>query len=399
MINICLVSYHYWPPKFGGELLMSIERFEELVRRGHRVTVLTAGAQGFPRYEVKAGIEIFRSPIIHTSRLGRGLRRLLFPVWVNWMLRKLQSDVVHLSGTGGFGPITSNLGAMWVNSTAHSHGARTIWVHSLADTKEEAFSTQGLKNRLRQIFLKRIDTIVSVSPALNHGVAQAFPEKAVQIVYGVRDDLFRPLPDSERIRLRAEQGIGEQEVVFVFLGSVSRRKGFDVLARAFAELSSKFPNWYLWVIGPRTMKENQNIDLAEVAQICAPLEDVRDRVRYWGRIDDRNQLKILLALSDIFAFPTLREGMPISPVEAMAVGLPVIISRLPGVTDVAFLEGQTGLFVTPGDLDSLKAAMHTLGEQTEIRWRMGRAALERIHEGFEWQPFMDRWEALYQGEI
>lgn len=378
---------------------MSIERFEDLVLKGHEVTVLTSGEAKFPGIEQMKGITIFRSPIIHNSRVGRGFRRVIFPLWANLMVRKNNPDVVHLSSAGGVEPITFNFGLTLLNWGAHKIGARTVWVHSLADSENESFSIRGSKKRLRQIFLKDIDFIVSVSPALDQGVARIFPQKAVLIVNGVHNDIYKPLPTIERTIIRTRQGISDKDVVFIFLGSLSRRKGFDILAHAFADLSPKFPNWRLWVIGPQTVRENQNLDPAEVALVCAPLKNLQDRVHFWGRMDDRQIIADLLASSDVFVFPTLREGMPLSPVEAMASGIPVIISLLPGVTDIIVSEGQTGLFVKPGDVNSLKVAMQTLGENPELRRLMGIAAVQRVCDFFAWQPFLDKWEKLYLGKI
>jgi hypothetical protein len=61
-MKILFVSYHYWPPHFGGELKISIERFESLVKRGHQVTALTSGVPGLPARETLNGIEIRRFP-------------------------------------------------------------------------------------------------------------------------------------------------------------------------------------------------------------------------------------------------------------------------------------------------------------------------------------------------
>ena len=393
--KIAYIVYHYWPPFFGGELLISIERFQELAKRGHRVTVLTSGVPGFATHEVQDGIEIYRSPMIHDSWPGRGLRRLLFPIWVNWRLRKIPVDVVHLESTGGIGPITSNLSLAWINRAAHRRGAHTLWVLSLADTEKEAFSTKGVEIRLRNFSLKRVDTIVSVGPTLHRGVLQIFPEKAVCILCGVRDDIFKPIPNNEREELRGEMGVSPSEIVFCFLGSVGRRKGFDLLAQAFADLSIKYPNWRLWVIGPRTARESQNIDPKEVDQVCAPLGNLDQKVRYWGRVNDRNYLANLLSSSDIFILPSVREGMALAPMEAMAAGIPVIISRLPGVTDIATSEEETGLFIEPGDLASLRTAMIRLAVSAELRLQMGLAAVKRVHDLFSWKKHVSDWENLY----
>lgn len=395
-MRICCITYPYWPSSFGGELLACIERLEELARRGHQITVLASGIPGEPSRELKNGIQILRSPVVHSSRLGRALRRLNFLAWARGMLAKMDIDVVHLTGTGGIGPLSANLGSAWLARAARQLGARSFWVHSLADSEGSAFLTRGYEYRLRNFFLEQVDMIVSVSPGLHQGVSGVIPEKAVCIPYGVHDELFRPLEHGERARLRSGCETAEGDLVFLFLGSVTRRKGFDLLAQAFASLSGAHPNWRLWVVGPRTQTENQNIDPQEVEEICKPLEGCGS-VRYWGRVDDRNRLRELLSMADVFVFPTRKEGMPISPIEAMACGIPVIISHLPGVTDVACVDGETGLFVPPGDRVSLESAMQVLGDDPELRRRMGTAGVQRVHESLGWQQYIDRWERVYSG--
>ncbi len=393
-MNILFVSYHYWPPHFGGELLISIERFESLVQRGHRVIVLTSGASGFPDHEVINGIEIFRSPKVHSSKIGRGLRRLLFPLWAIRMMKKIDFDIVHFSGAGGVDPITSNFGNWLTCKAAKKRGAKLVWVHSLADTETEMFSEAGLDRRLRRFNLKQIDTIVAVSPALYEGVKKYYPNSALCLPCGIHDDIFSPCSDVERRASREEYSISENQIVISFLGSVGLRKGFDLLANTFLELNGQSPEWVLWVMGPYTKKENQNIDNSEVSDLIDRLQEFRN-VRFWGRIDDRKQLATLLALSDIFVFPSRKEGMGIAPMEAMAAGVPVIISRIPGVTDLANIEGKTGLYVEVGDVQSLKSAMVKLGTDKQLRQAMGKAAHERIRAEFGWVNYIDKWEQLY----
>jgi glycosyltransferase involved in cell wall biosynthesis len=89
--------------------------------------------------------------------------------------------------------------------------------------------------------------------------------------------------------------------------------------------------------------------------------------------------------------------MPISPLEAMAVGLPLIISRIPGVTDLANIEGETGYYMPPGDLGDLKAAMLRLGSNESLRRRMGQRASEVIRGSFGWEQHVTKWMQLYEG--
>jgi glycosyltransferase involved in cell wall biosynthesis len=280
-------------------------------------------------------------------------------------------------------------------SVAHSKKARCVTVISLAEKEKALMDLQGMAGKIYQSFLRHMEKIVGVSVALYEAIQQSFPGKAVLIPCGIRDEIFLPIDAARRLQVRREIGTKGNDVVFIFLGSVGVRKGFDLLAQAFAELSPVYQEWQLWVIGPHTKEQSQNIVLGEVNFVTQPLKG-NDRVTFWGRIDDRRRLAEVLALGDVFVFPSRREGMGIAPMEAMAAGLPVIIARIPGITDMVNIHGETGFYVTPGNLGELKEAMEKLGKDMVLRKRMGRKARERVIELFGWEQHIDQYESLYK---
>lgn len=398
-MRILFVSYAYWPPDFGGELLISIERFASLAQRGHQIMVLTSGQPGFPRREERDGITILRSPVIGRRRFARLIRRIVFAFWVLYYLLRLDYSILHWLSLSGINLASDAVSAWVFGWIAHRRGARVITVHALADQEQQTLNLQGTRRKWKRILLGQVDHIVAVSPALFRPLAEHFPGSSVLIVNGVRDDLFIPL-DQERMVLRQQKQVSPDGVVFAFLGSVGRRKGFDTLAQAFAELAPEHPEWRLWVVGPRSRQESQNIVEQEVTEVYQPLHSCETQVVYWGRINDRPLLAQSLAASDVFVFPSRREGMGVAPVEAMAAGVPVIIARLPGITDLANIDEVTGLYIEPGNVEQLKEAMRRLGEDPVLRQRMGQAARQRIVEAFSWDRYVSRWEQLYlRGEI
>ena len=394
-MKILFVSYHYWPPHFGGELKISIERFESLAQRGHQVIVLTSGVPGLPMHEEAKGIEILRSPVLHDSRFGRGIRRLVFPLWASAQMKKMRFDILHHGGTGGITSVDKFYGMTILNRSASQKGAAKVIVHSLADTETEAFVTRGFEARLRNRALEQMDGIVSVSPALHTGVEQVFPGKSKLILCGIRDDIFVPLPAEKKAGFRKKNLARPDEVIFSFLGTVGKRKGFDLLINAFANSNKEHPDWRLWIIGPRNRQESQNFDEAEVEEIIKPYKDLESKIHYWGRIDDRQTLAAIIGASDVFVFPSRKEGMGIAPMEAMSAGVPVIISRIPGITDQASINGVSGRYIQVNDADGLRNAMIELGSDPELRERMGQAARQRIEQEFGWEKHIDEWEALY----
>lgn len=396
-MKIVFVSYGFWPPDFGGELLASIERLQALAAQGYSTTVLTSGRPQFSSHETSHGLQIRRSPVVHHSRPGRALRRMVFWFWAALQLVLCKADVVHVGSIPGLGFITSDLVAFLLCGLAKCKGSRTVIVHSLAESDTEIYKSQGWSGLWQKRFYRTVGTIVAVSPALYRGLAPDFGSKVLFIPYGIRDNIFTRCSNPEREDLRSGHKAGHDDVVFAFLGSVGRRKGFDVLANAFAELAPTRPRWRLWVVGPRNRGESQNIDEREVAEVTSPLKGLENRVKFWGRLDDRHMLSRILSASDVFVFPSRREGMGIAPMEAMAVGVPVVVSRIPGVTDLANVEGDTGLYIPPGDLPGLKAAMLRLGTDEELRKRMGARAAQIVREGFAWKQHVTKWMKLYEG--
>lgn len=394
-MKILVVSYHYWPPHFGGELKHSIERFQSLVERGHQVIVLTSGNPGMPEQEIIDGIEIHRSPLMGKSRFARGLRRLVYSIWVRKQMRKLDYDVLHFANLGQVTWLDGWISGKLTLDLNQKLGHKAVWVHSLSDTETEDFSNRGKKLKVRNQILKKVDLVVSVSPRLNEAVFKVFPDKAMELVYGVRDDLFIPMDEEEKENFRRHYGILEDDLVFSFLGSVGTRKGFDLLYKAFTEIEKETLAVKLWIVGPKSKQENQNLDDFEINQMIEEAES-SDSIRFWGRIDDRQQLAKILGASDIFVFPSRKEGFGIAPLEAMATGIPAIIARIPGVTDLANVEGETGYYINVNDAQALKAAMLKMTLSAESRSQMGEKARKRIVDNFGWQAHIDRWEAVYR---
>ena len=397
-MKILFLSYHYWPPHFGGELKHSIERFQSLVERGHQVIVLTSGNPGMPEREIIDGIEIRRSPIVGKSRFARGLRRLVYSVWVRKQMRKLDYDVLHYANLGQVGWLDGWISGKLTLGLNQNLGHKAVWVHCLSDTETEDFSNRGLKLKVRNRILEMVDLVVSVSPRLNQAVLKVFPDKAQELVYGVRDDLFIPLDEEEKAKFRQQHGVLEDDLVFSFLGSVGTRKGFDLLYKAFTEIEMETPAVKLWIVGPKSKQENQNLDDFEINQMIEEAEG-SESIRFWGRIDDRQQLAKIIGASDVFVFPSRKEGFGIAPLEAMATGIPAIIARIPGVTDLANIEGETGYYIDVNNAQALKAAMVKMSLSAESRSQMGKKARKRIVDNFGWQAHIDRWEAIYRALI
>ena len=184
-------------------------------------------------------------------------------------------------------------------------------------------------------------------------------------IAGVDTSRFRPSPEVKEC-VRKELGIhGSHEMVIVFLGRIHNDKGVNTLFEAFrSNLLHGDP--YLILVGPDEAGLGSNLK-----------EKLGPRLQKFRHIPFTNVPENFLAAADIFCLPSLREGFGLSILEAGAVALPSVATRIYGITD-AVEENYTGFLVSPGDADDLVTALNALLTDPEKRLRMGLEARKRV---------------------
>jgi glycosyltransferase involved in cell wall biosynthesis len=180
--------------------------------------------------------------------------------------------------------------------------------------------------------------------------------------------------------VRAAAGDGPVELISV--GRLRPPKDFITLARALAGLPAHSYRASLVGDGP----DRPAIE-AELKRLA-----LTQSVRLLG---DRSDVPELLAASNIFVCSSRSEGMPVSILEAMAVGLPVVASAVGGVPEIVD-HGQTGLLVAPGRVDELTDALDQLIGDREQRETMGRAAWAMARERYDLPRFRRAHLELYE---
>jgi glycosyltransferase involved in cell wall biosynthesis len=209
------------------------------------------------------------------------------------------------------------------------------------------------------------------------------PEGRIQVIYNSVDpETLRYGPD-EDLYLRRLLGIPDDAVIFLNIGRLDPQKGQAVLMRAFRRLLPEAPKSYLVIGGDGPLA-------AELRGLGEKL-GVGDRLRLLGK---RSDIGACLAMADVFVFPSLFEGLPLAPVEAMMAGLPCIASRIGPLEEVIRSQAE-GLLVSPSSDNELAAAMLSLyrepGRRSALAACGRRAALDRFHSRIT----VPKWEKLY----
>ena len=185
---------------------------------------------------------------------------------------------------------------------------------------------------------------------------------AIGIRNGRDGTFFRPDP-AARARIRAELGVNSARCVVVIVSRLVRHKGHTELLVAMAGIDAD-----LWVVGDR-LSSDRGEDIGALLA-ASPLGT---RLRHLGTRDD---VAAILAAADIFVLPSHFEGLPMSVIEAMLTGLPVISTDIRGPREQV-VAGVTGLLVQPMAVQPLAVALETLVANPALRNRMGTAGRER----------------------
>jgi glycosyltransferase involved in cell wall biosynthesis len=169
----------------------------------------------------------------------------------------------------------------------------------------------------------------------------------------------------------------------VTVARLSPEKDVANLVRASALVARQFPDLSVEVAGGGACFDDLKRLTAELG--------VGDRVKFLGEVRD---VPALLARARMFVLPSRSEGIPLTVLEAMARGLPVVATRVGGLSEVV-VEGETGLLVPSADPAALAAAMLRLWRETDTGRRMGEAGRRRVEQVFDIRRMIDDYEALY----
>jgi lipopolysaccharide/colanic/teichoic acid biosynthesis glycosyltransferase len=189
------------------------------------------------------------------------------------------------------------------------------------------------------------------------------------------------LGEQARAHTRRRLGIPDDAVVAGFVGRLVRDKGIAELAEAWAAVRAQFPEAHLLLVGPYEPQDPVPTELSTALR-----QD--PRVHHAG--EDWNSPPLYAAM-DVVVLPTYREGFPNVPLEAAAMGLPVVATRIPGCVD-AVADGVTGTLVPVRDARALADALGTYLRDAALRRLHGENGRERVLREFRQERL---WEALY----
>jgi glycosyltransferase involved in cell wall biosynthesis len=233
--------------------------------------------------------------------------------------------------------------------------------------------------------LPRYELVICVSTDLHEAALKCGvrPERCVLVENGIDTEEYRrTLGVAEA---KARRGVPPGRLVVGAVGRLSAEKGFDRLIRVADRLLKAGVDLELWIAGAG--------DLEGELRALARSLGCEERVRLLGYRTDTIDLYQAM---DVFALSSLREGLPNVLLEAMALRVPVVSTRIAGIPRL-IADGENGLLVGPGDDDALAAALAALLASPGLRARLADAGRATLEQRFSFARRMDTVRRLYDG--
>ena len=397
-LNILFVTQGYKPAfRLGGPVVVAAALAEEMVRRGHRVTVVTTNSNLEENIDVPLGrpVPVDGVDVYYFERVRKVGRALSFlpslrksfgysyaPSMRAFLQEHLGDyDLVHTH-------MPFSYPTMVASRVARRHGV-PLFYHQHGILQPEHLGYRAVKKRayialVERGILRSANTLV----ALTEAEMASYPLLGVKtpcrlIPNGVDPSIYRTQPASPPASLPHDAK------VVLYMGRVHPSKGVDRLLRGFFLLQADYPDAYLVVAGPD--EHGLEADFRDEVQALG----LEDRVLFPGMITGEVKFD-LLARADLFVLPSDAEGFSIAVLEALASATPVLLSPACHFGEV---ETRGAGRVVPNDANAIEAGLRGLLDNAGALAQMGREGLELVREKYAWGTICDATIDMYRDGI
>ncbi|WP_321413118.1 glycosyltransferase family 4 protein [uncultured Desulfobacter sp.] len=324
--------------------------------------------------ELSNKYQIFR---VSSHKDGNKLIKLLTAVKgavrIIFYLLSKHIDIVHIHGSD---PLSS-LRKYFLFRIVEQFNCKTIYhFHGASFLESYVSKSPFFQHKINYLF-RNVDRVICLSNTWEKQIAELIPGTARTVV--IQNTVSLPERRTEKDHQE------KKEVYILFLGLIGDRKGIFDLLKVMVKLKKAGHRLKLYVGG--------NGDVNKLEQTIDSL-NIRDMVAYKGWVTGKDKETLYLN-SDLYVLPSYGEGMPMSILEAMSYGLPVISTDVGGIPDL-IEDDKTGFLIEPGDLHGMFNKIEILIKDRKLRSRMGMNARKKIEKEYNFDANISKLDALYQ---
>lgn len=327
----------------------------------------------------KTGNQLERYPLDRVRLVSLNQQPRRFSVQTGPLLktiREIKPDIVHSRNWGALETVAAG---RWSRSCAVIHSEHGVEMDPDAEPRRRSW--------VRRVGYELAHRVFSVSYQLKDTLVRrtGFSADSMGVIHnGVASTRFHRDRESG-MRFRRELGISGDTFCIGSVGRLSRIKDYPTLLRAAARLTRDAGDW-------RVLIAAEGPELAGLQQLVDGSPDLRGRVLFLGKIA---RVPEFLNSLDVFALPSVCEGISNALLEAMATGIPSVASAVGGNVEV-IVNGESGLLFPVGNVDVLADEIEELRRNPERRRDLGDAAIRRMRDEFSLESMIQKYEDLYQ---
>jgi len=297
------------------------------------------------------------------------------------ILNIIRRESIDLVNPHHFMPLFYTFPACKASRTKIIYTEHSVW---------EAAQVSGMWKTILQFLLLRTDAVVGVSPEISAFLKQKYrlsEQRVRTILNGIDTQMFAPTHRNNNFR--STLGLEDSHIAIGMTGNFRKVKNHHLLINAFAHITSRFPNARLVLLGQGFSGDPENTE-----------KDIHALVRKYGIADKvlflgyRDDVHTVLQCLDIFCLTSFKEGLPLSLIEAMACGLPVVGTDVEGIR-VVIEPDRNGFLVEPHDSGNLARVLSTLIADRPLRERMGKEGRKDAERYYSLTRFSRQYNQLF----
>ncbi len=370
-----------FPPYYAGATIQALYLSRELERQGQQVEFVT---ENFEQPSIEVMHEGFKVMKLSTFRWGTPLdkiRELLFAGKVLIFVMQRDYQVVHVHGGASLD--------MFLFPVLRILGIRSLLELTLVGSDDPLTMSRRKLGPLFRWSLGWADCVVAISRRLYElSLEGGLAVSRVRIIpVGVDTTRFMRRPHAEVQQLKDRLGFQSYRHVFISIGAVEERKGYDFMLKAWKYVNQQFENSVLLIIGPRNDTSNPSFNKLVALQTAGSIRNVM----FLGmkeRVDE------YLAIADGYFHCALAEGLPNALLEAGAAAVPIICRHIHGVTSDVILNSAIGCEYHGASAKGFaEAILTTLRRHDPVA---AQAETQKLRTRFDIRNIASQYASLYQ---
>jgi len=376
-MKIAYITAFYYPTIGGVEQVVK-ELAERYVQQGHEVHVFTSDWDKKNRIKIKEetinGVKIHRYKyIFRVANFASVFPSLL------WDLYKYDFDIIHTHVSGHAHTFFASLIAK-IKKTPLIHTTHCPWTDSFRSLAGRILVWISYKT-INKLSFKFSDKIIAITPWEIPFIEKygGKKEKIIVIPNGVNEIFFKKIKNND-----FKKNLGIKCPIVLFFGRFNITKGPDKFVLAAKEILKERKNITFLMVGPDEGMLNKVKELSNNDKNIIIL----------GPIREKEKIAKIYQSADVFVLPSYREGLPLTLIEALASGLPIVASPVNGVP-YEMKEPENGFFVNYGDIQNLKEKILTLIDNKYLAEKISKNNIEKA-KNYSWDIIAEKTMNIYK---